>query len=221
MLDLNKMYPDSNNCPLCASGQTEKFLAGPPRDFWNCQECELIFVPSPFHLDSTGERLRYETHQNSPEDPRYRSFLGRMTKFLVPKIKQGARGLDFGSGPGPTLAVMLREEGFHMEDYDPYFSPQKKLLEGNYDFITCTETAEHFYEPQKEFMLLDRLLEREGWLGIMTGMVPEKEKFSDWYYHRDPTHVSFFNYATMEWIAHWLGWKVEFPEANVVLFQKN
>ena len=62
-------------------------------------------------------------------------------------------GLDFGCGPGPALANMMQSDGYEMEIYDPFFFPNKDALSKKYDFITCTETAEHFFNPHDELNL--------------------------------------------------------------------
>lgn len=166
------------------------------------------------------ERARYETHENRPSDPRYRAFLDSLCVPLVQRLPPGAEGLDFGSGPGPTLSVMLEERGFSMRIFDPFFAPDPEILACTYDFITCTETAEHFFAPGQEFQRLDRILRPGGWLGVMTEMVEEDRAFEGWHYVRDPTHVAFYRRATMEWIAGAFGWTVEFPSRTVALFRK-
>lgn len=129
-------------------------------------------------------------------------------------------GLDYGCGPGPTLSVMLEERGFAMEIYDPFFAPEAGVLQRCYDFITCTETVEHFHSPADEFNQLNRLLRPGSWLGVMTEMMPEEGAFADWYYVRDPTHVCFYRRQTMDWLARNYGWSAQFPHRNVALFNK-
>ena len=139
---------------------------------------------------------------------------------LRPLLKSGARGLDYGAGPGPALQHMMQEDGFKADVYDIYFYPDRSVLSVAYDFVTCTETAEHFADPRGELEKIDKLLNRGGWLGVMTGMLENWEDFPSWYYHRDPTHVNFFSRITMRWIANLLGWEVHFPKENVTLFRK-
>jgi 2-polyprenyl-3-methyl-5-hydroxy-6-metoxy-1,4-benzoquinol methylase len=177
-------------------------------------------VPPEHHLSAANEKSRYETHQNRPDDQGYRDFLSRLTKQLVPRLKAGACGLDYGAGPGPTLSLMLKEQGFTMFTYDPYFAPFTSTFEKKYDFITCTEVVEHFFYPRMEFEQFVLLLKNGGHLGIMTDILDSDARFSDWYYHRDPTHVCFYKKETFEWIADWLGWNVEFPAKNVAIFIK-
>jgi 2-polyprenyl-3-methyl-5-hydroxy-6-metoxy-1,4-benzoquinol methylase len=50
--------------------------------------------------------------------------------------------------------------------FDPLFFPDPEPLGDLYDFITCTETIEHFHRPAEEFARLDRML-RPG--GVMQG----------------------------------------------------
>lgn len=170
--------------------------------------------------EPAAEREHYGTHENHPTDARYRAFLGRLSGPLLERLPAGAEGLDYGSGPGPTLSVMLAENGFRMTIYDRFFAPDPKVLHGSYDFITCTEVVEHFHFPADEFDRLNRLLRPGGWLGVMTEMLREGCVFEDWHYVRDPTHVCFYRPGTMEWIAARYGWTVETPHRNVALFRK-
>ena len=115
---------------------------------------------------------------------------------------------------------MMGEDGHEVSIYDLYFHPDESVLDSTYDFITCTETAEHFSEPAEDFQRLDRLLKPNGWLGVMTGMLTDWSEFPSWYYHRDLTHVNFYSHRTMRWLATRFGWHAKFPEQNVALFQK-
>ena len=211
---------DLGNCPLCCSEPSREFAVVDSKTYWRCDVCYLTFLSSKSYLSPDDELARYLLHENSPEDCRYRQFLSRLTDHLTAKLPPGAKGLDFGSGPGPTLSVMLEDMGFPMEIYDPYFASDTRPLEQTYGFITCTETVEHFYQPAVEFDRFDRLLRRGGWLGIMTEMLASDEDFANWWYHREPTHVCFYKQETMDWIAAQYGWKVEYPRKNVMLFYK-
>ena len=207
-------------CPLCFSKHPRQLAAVDSKTYWRCDVCHLTFLSSESYLSREDELARYLLHENNPDDLRYRKFLSRLTDHLIPKLHPGAEGLDFGSGPGPTLSVMLEEQGFSMNIYDPYFAPNTDVLEETYDFITCTETVEHFYHPAKEFHRFDQLLRRGGWLGVMTEVLESDAGFPDWWYHREPTHVCFYKRETMEWIAGQYGWDVEYPRKNVALFCK-
>ena len=207
-------------CPLCLSKRVRDFATVDDKRYRHCSVCQLTFLSAEHYLDEHAELARYQLHENSPDDARYREFLSRLSTHLIPKLSPAAEGLDFGSGPGPTLSVMLEEQGFQMSLYDPFFAPRTDALERRYDFITCTETAEHFYQPGKEFRRLDGLLRSGGWLGIMTEMLEAGVDFARWWYHSEPTHVCFYTRETMEWIAERYRWRVEYPRRNVTLFQK-
>jgi hypothetical protein len=182
--------------------------------------CRLVFMDPDARLAPDAERAHYDLHENDPADEGYRAFLNRLAVPLVRKLPPRAEGLDYGSGPGPTLSVMLEEQGFGMTIYDPLFAPEEGALRRRYDFITCTETVEHFFHPREEFERLDGLLRPGGWLAVMTEIQREGVAFRDWRYARDPTHVSFYRARTMEWIAARFGWQRELPHPNVVLFRK-
>lgn len=218
------MQPAIHTCPLCLSTgatlfhiSTQKNLE---RDYLHCNTCDLVFVPPEFHLDVDAARDRYLTHDNDPDDPDYRSFLSRLWDVLRPRLPEGARGLDYGAGPGPALAAMIVEDGFSVALYDPLFHPDETVLAHTYDFITCTETVEHFSNPRADFLRLRRLLVPGGWIGIMTDILEDRDGFADWYYHRDPTHVAFYTSRTFRWISEWLGLEVELSRERVVVLRK-
>ena len=190
------------------------------RDYWRCGACEARFLDPGQRPPPQGEVARYRQHENDVDDPRYRRFLSKLAGPLLERLAPGLRGLDYGCGPGPTLAAMLREAGHHMALYDPFFHPEGSALDRRYDFITCTETAEHFHHPADEFDRLDGLLRRGGWLGLMTCFQTEDARFADWHYRRDPTHVVFYREATMRMIAAQHGWTCQCPEKNVALMYK-
>ena len=210
---------NAESCPLCRYEPIREFSVVDSKTYWRCDVCHLTFLSSESYLSPEDELARYLLHENSPEDQRYREFLSRLTDHLIPKLPPGAEGLDFGSGPGPTLSVMLQEKGFSMDLYDPFFAPNTAPLERTYDFITCTETVEHFYQPAKEFHRFDRLLRHGGWLGIMTEILESDDDFANWWYHREPTHVCFYKQETMAWIATQYGWRVRIStkECHTVL----
>jgi len=173
------------------------------------------------HLTAVEEKKRYDLHQNNPDDEGYRRFLSRLARPLSMKLRQGSKGLDFGCGSGPTLSFMLEEHGCSVVNYDPFYFPEKNLLEMKYDFIASTETIEHFRSPRKEFLLLDRMLkQQEGYLGLMTEILESDHQFNDWWYHGDPTHICFYQKATFDWIAAWRKWTVEYPDRNIVIFSR-
>ncbi len=168
-------------------------------------------------LSPDDEYHRYLEHQNDPMEPGYRGFLARLADPLTEKLAPGARGLDYGCGPGLALAMMMEERGFPVAVYDPFFHPDSSVLNAAYDFITCSEVIEHFHHPAREFERLDRLLKPGGWLGLMTGFQTDDDRFEFWHYQRDPTHVVFYREHTLKCIAERHGWTCEIPCNDVAL----
>ena len=213
-------------CPLCYSEQTSYFHTSSKshgsRIYHKCANCCLIFVLPQFYLTESEEKDRYDTHDNNPNDEGYKKFLSIATNSLIPVLTdKSLKGLDFGCGPATALAQIMSENGFHsMSNYDLYFHNDQSVLDQQYDFVTCTEVVEHFYEPGKEWQLLDKLVTNGGWLCVMTGMNFEEKNFGTWWYIRDNTHVCFYQHQTMQWIASKYNWTVQFPHKNVALFQK-
>lgn len=207
-------------CPLCEATQTLPFYQD-TRDYFRCAVCELVFVLPKVFLSPLEEKTVYDHHENSPQDSRYRQFLSRIFEPLSQQLATQSSGLDFGSGPGPTLNVMFEEAGHRMEIYDPFYSPDSALLQRQYDFITATEVVEHLHHPRLELDRLWACLKPNGLLGIMTKRVDDLSSFSNWHYKNDPTHVCFFSLATFRWLAkHWDA-TLTVPEKDVVIFQRS
>lgn len=208
------------DCPVCRAPSSRHFIQIDRRDYWRCARCEATFLDPSQRLAAAEECAHYRHHQNDPNDPRYRRFLAKLADPLLAKLPPGMTGLDYGCGPGPALAAMLQEVGHRMALYDPFFQPDPAPLDATYDFITCTETTEHFHHPADEFDRFDRMLRAGGWLGIMTCFQTDDARFADWHYRRDPTHVVFYREATFGLIASAYGWSCEIPVKDVVLMRK-
>lgn len=207
-------------CPLCEVVNSVFFFEDSVRPYYQCNECLLVFVPSKFHLSHDAEKAIYDHHQNSPDDARYRTFLRRLFDPMQRRIAPGSQGLDFGSGPGPTLSVMFAEAGHSMEIYDPFYSPSTTPLAQQYDFISCSEVAEHLRTPRTELTQIWSCLREGGTLGIMTQWAPGQEQFKTWHYKNDPTHVAYFSKPTFEWLAK--QWSAELTTfgSDVAIFSK-
>jgi SAM-dependent methyltransferase len=207
-------------CPLCQSNDFEDYCTDKQRDYLLCPVCHLVFVPHQQFLSRDEEKARYDEHQNSPTDTAYRNFLGRLFIPLSRHLKPGSEGLDFGSGPGPTLSIMFEEAGYKMSIYDYFFAHNPAVFNKHYDFITATEVVEHLHQPAEELNKLWNCLKPGGWLGIMTKQLVSRQAFNNWHYKRDLTHVCFFSRKTFHWLSHEWHAPVEFIGKDVVLFYK-
>ncbi|MEX2361472.1 MAG: class I SAM-dependent methyltransferase [Gammaproteobacteria bacterium] len=206
------------DCPLCGARSSTR-LAVSSGDYRHCNDCDFVFLEPAQRPSAKAERAYYGTHDNRVDDPAYRRFLSQLADPLLARLAPGAGGLDFGAGPGPALAAMLTERGHPTDIYDVFFAPDTAVLDRAYDFVTCTEVVEHLHAPAREFGLFGSLLARGGWLGLMTELRPPLAAFPAWYYHRDPTHVSFYSEATMRWLARAYGWEIDLMQPRVIIFR--
>jgi len=207
-------------CPLCDATGAVLFHEDRTRAYWRCHRCALVFVPPESRVDAAAERARYDQHQNDPSDSRYRAFLARLADPLLELVSPGAVGLDFGSGPGPTLGPMLTEAGLRVFLYDVFYAPDPDVWTRRYDFITATEVAEHLHHPRADLDRCYAALTPGGVLGVMTQWVTDLPTFAASRYIRDPTHVCFFSHDTCQWIAHRWGSAVEFPAVDIAFFRR-
>ncbi len=219
----------SASCPLCASSQVAAYHQDSRREYEQCGQCKLVFVPPAQYLSAAAEKAEYDQHQNRLDDPGYRQFLSRLYTPLQARLLGQDRpgvhlapleGLDFGAGPGPLLAQMLREAGYKMAIYDLFYAPDTGVFSRPYDFITATEVVEHLHQPGRELQRLFACLRPGGTLGIMTKLVIDPSAFSRWHYKNDQTHVCFFSQDTFQWLATCWGASLEFVGNDVILLQR-
>jgi 2-polyprenyl-3-methyl-5-hydroxy-6-metoxy-1,4-benzoquinol methylase len=208
-----------HNCPLCA--YSSRFYAeDTQRSYFQCPQCDLVFADPASHLDAAAEKAIYDLHQNDPGDSGYRAFLARLATPLIERLQPGMAGLDYGCGPGPALAQMLSEAGMRVALYDPFYAPNADVLTRTYDFVTCTETVEHFRRPADDWEQLVALLRPGAWLSVMTQMVINRERFYRWQYKNDPTHLNFYSAAVFRWLAGRFQLEIQQVDRDVVLLRK-
>lgn len=206
-------------CPVCHGRGCARFGQYDGVTYHRCARCAATFRDRQQLLPPAEEHAHYMHHENDVDDPGYRRFLSRLANPLLDRLAPGARGLDYGCGPGPALAAMLGEAGHEVALFDPFFAPDPAVLSRTYDFITCTEVAEHFHTPAEEFDRMGAMLRPGGWLAVMTCFQTEDAAFANWHYRKDPTHVVFYRAETMRHIARARGWRCEIPSKDVALFQ--
>lgn len=209
-------------CPLCRSTAHRLFCLDGLRGwrYRRCRVCALTWRDPDQRPGRRQERRQYELHDNRPDDPGYRRFLARVAEPLAARLPPASQGLDYGCGPGPALADLLGAGGHAVAGYDPFFFPDPAPLERTYDFVTCTETAEHFFEPGREFHTLSELLRPGGRLALMTGRLDDDARFGRWHYRHDPTHVCFYRPETLDWIASRYGLVTEYRHGDVWIARK-
>lgn len=202
-------------CKLCKS-QTQP-LSLKKLYHW-CGFCGFIWLDSEYYLEPDAERERYLEHNNVPENQGYVQMFGDFLAKVEPWSRKG-RALDFGCGPGPVLADILKKRGWDTDIYDPFFAPESVFLDKKFQLITCTEVMEHIAEPLPVWKLLADALADGGVLAVMTHLHPGPDSLKDWWYIRDATHVSFYSRATMTWLARTLGLKeVYCDERKITVF---
>ena len=209
-----------NICTVCKSSDLNLFLKCEKLEYWECKTCGVKILDPKYYISYNFEKKHYLKHNNSITDTNYKNFLLKLIKPIKDKISTSDLGLDYGCGFAPALAYTLKNYGFKVELYDPFFFPNKNALLRKYKFITCSEVVEHFFNAYEEFNQINILLDNNSWFGIMTTFLPNDDQFENWYYRRDPTHVVFYKRQTFQHIGLQRNWQVFFPSENIVLFHK-
>lgn len=188
----------SERCRLCEEIAPQVGVDSLARSVFRCPNCDYVFVSRANILAKEDEESRYLEHKNFITDSGYVKFLSRLLDPLEHFLKHDDLILDYGSGPNPVLAEILRRKGFETFTYDPFFSPV--LHEAVYDVVTATESFEHFLHPKDELKTIISFLNTRGILGVMTLRFESKTDFATWHYARDATHTGFYSDKTFRWI---------------------
>ncbi len=207
-------------CPLCFS-KASKFFSAAERSFFQCSQCLGVFVPSIYFLSSEEEKERYQAHENDINNAGYQNFVKPLVQQIFKNTNPSDKGLDYGCGTGPVAAKLLREKGYDIQLYDPFFKDEQRILENKYDFIFSCEVIEHFHKPQQEFAFLSSLLKPNGKLFCQTSLFSEKIDFKNWFYKNDPTHVFFYHKKSFAFICEKFAFKnFEIFRDNIIYLEK-
>jgi SAM-dependent methyltransferase len=208
-------------CVLCSSDSIFPLEFSKPskRVFLRCPHCDLIFVPESHHLQPDEELARYRLHRNTLSNDGYVGmFLEKIA--MMHKYCPGVNSvLDYGCGPSPVLAELLKREGFSCDVYDPFFFPA--FPEGSYDLVISTEVFEHLREIRAELQRIRKLIKSGGYLAVMTSQHDVVNDFENWWYKNDPTHICFFGARTFEWLAKEFGFEIIYRDnKNFIILKK-
>lgn len=211
-------------CKIC-NNPTRVYKDSKARSYLHCPVCEFTQKEDSFIPSQEDEKARYDLHQNSYDDTKYLAYLDNfLNQAVLPFCKENPQALDFGSGPSPVLAKLLKDKySIACEIYDPYYAPSKAYLENKYDLITSTEVFEHMTRPREEFLALTGLLNKKGILVLMTEFLPISfDAFTSWYYIRDLTHISFFSLKTLRVIGSQAGLSLIYTDhRSIASFRKD
>ncbi|MFA6431321.1 MAG: class I SAM-dependent methyltransferase [Candidatus Margulisiibacteriota bacterium] len=207
----------NSKCPLC-SAPADFFCTDRGINFFKCGGCHSVFRDPNEALSQEAEKNRYELHNNDVNDPGYRTFIAPIVDAVLCSFSLSHTGLDFGAGPIPNITNLLREKGYNISPYDPFFHDDPKLLEKAYDYIVACEVIEHFRSPANEFKLLRSRLNPGGALICMTELYTEKTDFSKWTYKNDLTHRFFYSREALEWIRGKYGFSKSENKGRLLIF---
>jgi len=207
-------------CTVCKNNNVIFYAEIKKMLYWECQVCEAKLLDSKNFITFDAEKKHYLKHNNNIDDSAYRNFLLRLVNPIKDKISNQDLGLDYGCGYAPALAHILIQDGFKIQLYDPIFFPDNSIFLRKFNFITCSEAVEHFFNPYEEFKKIDSILLKNSFLAVMTSFMDKRNSFEKWHYRRDPTHVVFYTQKTFEIIAYQRNWLTDYPEKDIVILKK-
>lgn len=188
--------------------------------YFICSTCGAYIKDEKYLLEKKEEKERYKEHDNDVLDKRYQDFTSPITDSILALQNKEHLGLDYGSGTAPVISKQLKDKGYRVKLYDPFFYPDKDYINHNYDYIFSCEVFEHFHDPKQEIEKLLQLLKPSGHLFVMTHLYDSTIDFEHWYYRNDPTHVFIYTLKTIEFISEKYDLTLEEQTDRLVIFRK-
>ncbi|MDD2448543.1 MAG: class I SAM-dependent methyltransferase [Sulfurimonas sp.] len=208
-------------CKICSASTALIENQKTDKLYHRCTECDYIFMDERFFVDETRERLHYDKHHNNFACHGYVEMFEALIDEFVP-LGEIEDALDFGCGEGEVLPILIERNGVRCDRYDLFYFPQKVYKDKSYDLIVSTEVIEHLESPLEVLQELSSHLKEGAYLLLMTRFHPQNdEKFLEWFYIRDVTHIGFFSLKTFEHLASKLSLEiVKHNSKNTILFKK-
>jgi len=171
-------------------------------EYYECYSCGFVMKSTKNFSSFSEQKQRYDLHNNNQESEGYRAYFERFVNFLLPHINQPQNALDFGCGASSLLAQILTHNQISTDFYDPIYHPKEVYKDKKYDLIVSVEVFEHLHTPKEIFKMLVDHLNPKGYLAIQTAFYAEdRERFLNWHYRLDPTHVLFFSLKSLAVLA--------------------
>lgn len=200
-----------DTCKICQSKNVMSYKH-PKFDmlFHECMDCEVIYKDEHNRISLDEELSVYNLHENTIENEGYVNYLSNFVDATLASRLKCGDVLDYGSGPNPVLKYILETKyHYQVNIYDYFYAKDESVFNKMYDAVTSTEVFEHLWNPNKTMEKLKSCLKPNGILAIMTLFHPRNQiKFFDWYYIRDPSHVTFYTPKTFEVLAKRYGYHV-------------
>ncbi len=182
------------DCMICGHSTCSFIDEKSEIEYFECTDCKLIMKSTDCFTDFKEQKLRYDLHDNSVDNIGYQKYFGRFVDFILPQIDKVSSALDFGCGASTLLPQILEDHDMKCDYYDPIYYPDLSFQSRKYDLIVSVEVFEHLHDPRAIFAMLVDRLKPNGYLAIQTEFRPfSRDKFLNWYYRLDPTHIVFFS----------------------------
>jgi len=233
-------YLEKIVCPLCKSDSSKKLYPKVYRRIVKCNSCGLIFT-NPRLKKRYLRHLYSEEYFNNTESSHfgYENYLGdeekiiktfsKRMKEIENVTKKRGKLLDIGCATGFFMKSAKnrewRVEGVEISNFAADYASKHfkfkvykkdflelKLKEDSYDVITLWDVIEHFNNPKKALVKINKLLKPNGTLVLSTPdveSIPAKITKGRWVgYKLSDEHLTYFSIETITKLLESAGFSV-------------
>lgn len=212
-----------DSCPVCGSGNVEKYWAMPGYRLSRCRKCSMVWDHSP----AEDLLAQYDTTYYTNDNPKggyanyyegmkisKNTFRHRLRK-IAKKYGKGsildvgcafgdclveAKKMGWSKAHGVEVSAFARSQA-RKKNLKVYKGPLRKAkLQGTYDVIIYQDVIEHIIDPVEELRNAKKYLKKNGILLLITpdiGGFWAKIMRSLWYHYKPGEHVTYFNKQSM------------------------
>ncbi len=212
---MNQSIGPDRSCRVCQFPST--LFYRDTRTFFKCPNCALIFtndLPNK-EIEENHYKTQWQTTDPDFWEGQATNLITYIQHFGV--LPDNHRILDFGAGSG-DFTRELEKHGYRMTALEPmtdgYLKDQSYPF--LFDAVVAIEVIEHLPNVWEELQEIEKVVKPEGVIIFSTGLtnpfidLPDAvEKFKEWWYKDDPTHISFFCNNTLSVMAEKGGYTIE------------
>ncbi len=217
-------------CPICQNEKTSYICEENNYKGYKCKKCNLVFIANKPSMDELNNYYINKSDESVSKNKNTttKEITATNTLKIINKYKKSGNLLEMGPGWG-LLLELAKDIGYQVTalEVNPkqiaYLKNKKidvieglieeelgKIYDNSFDIIFSRDVLSHMYEPEKNFINMNRILKDDGIVVFETGNYGEINKF--WFKLMDtydyPEHLFFFAEKSIKYILNKTGFKL-------------
>ncbi len=198
-------------CSVC--GKEVVLLKVGKLRFHQCNKCFYIKKIKP-DISDTKLAKELELYSFTLDNKGYQElYTNNILKVIEQLVDRNITCLDYSYNNSMLLPSMLTEK-YTVHTANKFFKKSTLYKEHRYDVITCINVFERIKDPIKELHELLEVLKKGGFIVCYTHHYSHVEELNEWWSLKEPTHRSFYQRETIDFICRMLNLTLIYHDNN-------